>query len=119
MSARVARLQPPRSPDIAKGHAIAIRMLRELRSDPDRLDGCFLDPQYRNAERGRGYENLVTAGLEEARRQGPGVEEGFAMVLSDFIATCCGGSTPKSGYYEQLMERGVIERAAGVVLEYR
>jgi len=117
MSAQVTRLGPPRSPEIAQGHELAIQMLLELEDDPNKHDACFLDPQYRNAERGRAYTNLVLLRLQDARRQGPEIEEGFTMILSDFSATGCGGSSPDSGYYDRLTESGIIERAAGVVLE--
>jgi hypothetical protein len=116
MSAQVIRLGPARSPEIAQGHELAIQMLLELEDDPNKRDACFLDPQYRNAERGRAYANLVLLRLQEARRQGPEVEEGFTMILSDLIATGCAGSSD-SGYYDRLTESGIIEREAGVVLE--
>ena len=79
-------------------------MLLELEDEPNKRDACFLDPQYRNAERGRAYTNLVLLRLQDARRQGLEVEEGFTMILSDFIAMSCG-------------ESGIIEREAAVVLE--
>jgi hypothetical protein len=102
---------------IARGHELAIQMLLELEHDPDRLNACLLDPQYRNAGRGRAYTNLVRLRLQDARRQGLEVEEGFTMILSDFIATSCGGSSPDSGYFDRLTESGIIERTVGVVLE--
>jgi hypothetical protein len=55
--------------------------------------------------------------LHDACRQGLAVDEGFTRILSDFIATSCGGCSPASGYYVRLTESGIIERAAGVVLE--
>jgi hypothetical protein len=60
---------------------------------------------------------LVLLRLQDARRQGLEVEEGFTMILSDFIATSCAGSSPDSGYFDRLTESGIIERTVGVVLE--
>jgi hypothetical protein len=116
MSAQVTRLSPPRSPEIARGHELAIQMLLELEDDFNKRDACFLEAQYRNAERARAYTNLVLLRLQEARRQGPEVEEGFTMILSDLIATSCAGNSD-SGYYDRLTESGIIEREVGVVLE--
>ena len=56
-------------------------MLLELEDNLDSMQACFLDPQDRNASRGRGYSNLVLLRLQEARSQGPEVEEGFTMIL--------------------------------------
>jgi hypothetical protein len=110
-------LQPPRSPEIAKGHELAIQMLLELEDDEAVSNSCLLEPEYRNCVRGRAYRNIVLEKLQEARKQGAGVEEGFAMVLSDMLAICSEGSLPDSGYYDDLTERGIIQRAAGVELE--
>jgi hypothetical protein len=107
-----AQQRPPRSPDIAKGQKIAIAMLSELEDDGERVDRCFLDPEDRNAGHARGYENAVLLSLQEARRQGPECEEGFTMVLSDFIASVCGSVIVHSDYYDRLTERRVIEPAA-------
>jgi hypothetical protein len=70
----------------------------------------MLDPECRNAARGRSYENVLLVRLQEARRQGAEVEEGLTAILNDLIATVCGRTTVHSGYYVRLAERGVIER---------
>jgi hypothetical protein len=97
---------------------IAIAMIEWLESDPDVTAArACLDPELRHLVGKHAYENVVLTKLREARLQGPEVEEGFTMILSDMLAVCAQGATPDSSYYADLADRGIIERSAGAALE--
>jgi hypothetical protein len=99
---------PPRSPAIGAGHELAFDMFDELLGEDGSgtpADAALLDRNYRHS---RPYRDIVADYLERARNAGPGVERGFTMILSDFVAIALQGSCPDAYYYDRMMRRGQI-----------
>lgn len=109
------QMSPPRSPQIAIGQHLAIKMLDRMEEvDDDGLqlaDAAQLQDEYRN---GLPYQNLAMEYLRRARATGAEVEEGFMMILSDMAALNVAGFGVQADRYSSLMERGLIGQGVGV-----
>jgi hypothetical protein len=65
-------------------------------------------------------QNVVLPYIEQATAGGPEVLEGFARILSDFIATVSDGALPDSTYYRDRrahLERIAEDKARDLALE--
>jgi hypothetical protein len=94
--------EPKRESESRYGSRLAINMLAQLERSTDLCDACALDEMMR--ERAKSQDNIVWRYLETCRVRSRGAERGFCAVLSDFVADCSEGFTPKSGTYEKALK---------------
>lgn len=80
------------------GKALAVKMLRELeRASVKRKDSCFVDPAERKPA-GTPQWNVVLEYLDAAGNNRATLE-GFACILSDYVASCASGCIPDADTY--------------------
>lgn len=83
----------------ADGVGLAIELIRELEAE-DAPHRCALAAQFRAA--GAPQDNVALRYLQSLREAGPDAQEGFAAVLTDFIACATEGTALSSDNYESL-----------------
>jgi hypothetical protein len=91
------RRKPDARDDRREGYELAITMLRDLEASTDLCDKCGLSIPATQ-------DNIVYRYLVKCRARSLDAEAGFCAVLSDFVADCSEGFTPKSGTYEKALK---------------
>jgi hypothetical protein len=82
----------------ADGVGLAIELIRELEAE-DAPHRCAIEARFRAT--GAPQDNVALRYLQALREAGQDAQEGFAAVLSDFIASALDGATLSASDYEK------------------